>query len=189
MPKAVFHCALAVVLVLLGRRTPASPLLCTALGSLWGVGDLHTYLSESVFLVETPNSVFSVYYLLFLCVRVGATLVLLQAFLVSVLLKIRGLVFDETSRLDDASNWTDEAVGKRSSLLARWSLAFGVLGLFTCGIFGIPAVRCGHSARAHIRPEKGRMLARNLAFAGLVLGYLEIPLLVFCIIIVLEAIW
>ena len=74
----------------------------------------------------------------------------------------------------------------RTPPLAIWSLILAVLS-FTCGwlFTAVPAVICGHIARAKIRESGGTLDGRGIATAGLVLGYLAfmlgimgIPLLV-----------
>ena len=70
--------------------------------------------------------------------------------------------------------------------VAIWSLILAVLS-FTCGwlFTAIPAVICGHIARAKIRKSRGALGGRGIATAGLILGYIAlvvgimgIPLLV-----------
>lgn len=70
--------------------------------------------------------------------------------------------------------------------VAIWSLILAVLS-FTCGwlFTAIPAVICGHVARAKIRRSDGALGGRGIATAGLILGYIAlavgimgIPLLV-----------
>jgi hypothetical protein len=74
----------------------------------------------------------------------------------------------------------------RTPPVAIWSLILAVLS-FTCGwlFTAIPAVICGHIARAKIRRSGGALGGRGIATAGLVLGYIAlvvgimgIPLLV-----------
>ena len=74
----------------------------------------------------------------------------------------------------------------RTSALAIWSLILAVFS-FTCGwlFTAIPAVICGHVARARIRKSGGTLGGKGIATAGLILGYialvlclLSIPLLV-----------
>jgi hypothetical protein len=74
----------------------------------------------------------------------------------------------------------------RTPPVAIWSLILAVLS-FTCGwlFTAIPAVICGHIARAKIRKSGGALGGRGIATAGLILGYLAlavgimgIPLLV-----------
>src|SRR5882757_8886625 len=74
----------------------------------------------------------------------------------------------------------------RTPPVAIWSLILAVLS-FTCGwlFTAIPAVICGHIARAKIRKSDGTLGGKGIAPAGLVLGYIAlvvgimgIPLLV-----------
>lgn len=62
------------------------------------------------------------------------------------------------------------------------SLVLGILS-FTCGsIFtAIPAVICGHIARAHIRKSDGSLGGKKIANAGLILGYAAIAISLTCI--------
>ena len=74
----------------------------------------------------------------------------------------------------------------RTSAVAIWSLILALLS-FTCGwlFTAIPAVICGHVARSKIRKSGGALEGKNIATAGLILGYIAlvigimgIPLLV-----------
>ena len=61
--------------------------------------------------------------------------------------------------------------------VAIWSLILAILS-FTCGwVFtAIPAVICGHIARAKIRKSGGALGGKGIATAGLVLGYIALVL-------------
>ena len=65
----------------------------------------------------------------------------------------------------------------RTPPVAIWSLILAVLS-FTCGwlFTAIPAVICGHIARAKIRKSSGALGGRGIATAGLVLGYIALVL-------------
>lgn len=65
----------------------------------------------------------------------------------------------------------------RTPPVAIWSLILAVLS-FTCGwlFTAIPAVICGHIARAKIRKSGGTLGGRGIATAGLVLGYIALVL-------------
>jgi Domain of unknown function (DUF4190) len=65
----------------------------------------------------------------------------------------------------------------RTPPVAIWSLILAVLS-FTCGwlFTAIPAVICGHVARAKIRESGGAFGGRGVATAGLVLGYIALVL-------------
>lgn len=64
-----------------------------------------------------------------------------------------------------------------NSGLAIASMVCGILAVVTChigGIFGIPAVICGHLAMSQIQKSPVPMTGRGMAIAGLVTGYLGI---------------
>jgi Domain of unknown function (DUF4190) len=65
----------------------------------------------------------------------------------------------------------------RTPPVAIWSLILAVLS-FTCGwlVTAIPAVICGHIARAKIRKSGEALGGRGIATAGLVLGYIALVL-------------
>ena len=65
----------------------------------------------------------------------------------------------------------------RTSAVAIWSLILAVLS-FTCGwlFTAIPAVVCGHIARAKIRKSGGALGGRGIATGGLVVGYMALVL-------------
>lgn len=55
---------------------------------------------------------------------------------------------------------------------AVWSLVLGMLSILCFGAFaGIPAIICGHSARAKIRQTPSGCSGNGLALAGLIMGY------------------
>ena len=64
----------------------------------------------------------------------------------------------------------------QTSGLATWSLVLGVLGFFASLLTAIPGVVCGHIALKRIREANGALSGRNMAIAGLVLGYVAIAL-------------
>ena len=65
----------------------------------------------------------------------------------------------------------------RTPPVAIWSLILAVLS-FTCGwlFTAIPAVICGHIARAKIRKSGGTLGGRGIATSGLILGYIALVL-------------
>jgi hypothetical protein len=65
----------------------------------------------------------------------------------------------------------------RTPPVAIWSLILAVLS-FTCGwlFTAIPAVICGHIARAKIRKYGGALGGRGIATTGLILGYIALVL-------------
>lgn len=62
------------------------------------------------------------------------------------------------------------AAAPATSSLAVASLVLGVLAL-TCGLTCIPAIICGHLARARIAAARGALGGAGMALAGLILGY------------------
>jgi hypothetical protein len=67
----------------------------------------------------------------------------------------------------------------RSEGLAVTSLVLGILSVTFCNVFtGIPAIICGHIARARILRSNGTLGGDGLAIAGLVTGYISIGLMV-----------
>ena len=65
----------------------------------------------------------------------------------------------------------------RTPATAIWSLILAVLS-FTCGwlFTAIPAVICGHVARAKIRKSGGALDGKGIATAGLILGYIALAI-------------
>lgn len=65
---------------------------------------------------------------------------------------------------------------KKKSGLAITSLILGILGVTCCFVFaGIPAVICGHIARGKARREPQSHGGEGMALAGLIMGYLSLP--------------
>ena len=61
----------------------------------------------------------------------------------------------------------------RSSAAAVWSLVLGILSFLCLGpLMGIPAIICGHTARANIRHSAGSLTGSGMALAGLIMGYI-----------------
>jgi len=74
--------------------------------------------------------------------------------------------------------------GPRGSGKATAALVLGVLGLVTCGPFAaIPAVIVGRSAQREIDASRGTLSGRGLASAGVVLGWVEIGLMAFAVLV------
>jgi hypothetical protein len=72
--------------------------------------------------------------------------------------------------------------------LAITSLILGILSVFCLGILaGIPAIIIGHAARGRVRRAPGSFSAGGLALAGLILGYLSIPLTLLLLLAMLPA--
>jgi hypothetical protein len=65
----------------------------------------------------------------------------------------------------------------RTPAVAIWSLILAIVS-FTCGwlFTAIPAVICGHLARAKIRKSDGTLSGKNIATAGLILGYIALAI-------------
>jgi uncharacterized protein DUF4190 len=65
----------------------------------------------------------------------------------------------------------------RTAPAAIWSLVLAVLSFFCGWLFtAIPAVICGHIAWSKIRKSNGTLGGKNIATAGLILGYLAMAL-------------
>ena len=68
--------------------------------------------------------------------------------------------------------------------LAIWSLILGILSVVSCGpLTGIPAIICGHMARAKIKSEPETFSGDGMALAGLIMGYFSIVAFVLMIIL------
>jgi hypothetical protein len=65
----------------------------------------------------------------------------------------------------------------RTPPVAIWSLILAILS-FTCGwlFTAIPAVICGHIAWSKIRKSGGTLGGKNIAIAGLILGYIGLAI-------------
>lgn len=65
----------------------------------------------------------------------------------------------------------------RTAPLAIVSLVLGILSLFCGWLFtAIPAVICGHVARSKIRQSGGTLAGKEIALAGLIVGYIGVTL-------------
>jgi type II secretory pathway pseudopilin PulG len=60
----------------------------------------------------------------------------------------------------------------QTSGLAITSMVLGICSFLSCGITGIPAIICGHIARANIKRSQGQQTGDGFALAGLITGYL-----------------
>ena len=68
----------------------------------------------------------------------------------------------------------------RTEPLAIFSLVLAFLSWFVCLLLGsIPAIILGHMARSRIRRSNGALQGMNIALAGLIIAYVEIPMGVF----------
>ena len=66
---------------------------------------------------------------------------------------------------------------KKTAGVAVASLVLGISGFVLLGPLGaIPAVICGHVAKAKIRRDPDHLAGEGLALAGLILGYVQIAL-------------
>ncbi len=60
---------------------------------------------------------------------------------------------------------------------AVWSLVLGILSILWFGpLAGVPAIICGHLARAKIRENPRGFSGQGMAVAGLIMGYLTTAL-------------
>jgi hypothetical protein len=76
---------------------------------------------------------------------------------------------------------------KINSPLAIWSLVLGVLSIVLCcgPLTGIPAIICGHMARARIKMDPDNLSGEGMALAGLITGYFGIIAFILMVIIVI----
>src|SRR5712692_10023438 len=67
----------------------------------------------------------------------------------------------------------------RTAPIAIVSLVLAILSFF-CGAFltAIPAIVCGHMAWSAIKKSGGALHGKGIAIAGLILGYVAIPIAV-----------
>lgn len=64
---------------------------------------------------------------------------------------------------------------KTNTPLAIWSLILGIVSIVLCGpISAIPAIICGHMARARVKAEPEKWSGEGMALAGLIMGYFAI---------------
>lgn len=75
--------------------------------------------------------------------------------------------------------------GQQASGLAIASLVLGILGIFFLG--SIPAVICGHIARANINESNGRLGGNGMALVGLILGYIGIAIFLLYLLVIIAA--
>ena len=81
-------------------------------------------------------------------------------------------------------------VGMPTDGLAIASLVCGILAIVSCyvwGLFGIPAVICGHMSIKKINNSPTPVQGKGMAIAGLVTGYIGIALQLFMIIAIVFA--
>lgn len=63
--------------------------------------------------------------------------------------------------------------------LAVWSLILGIAALTLCCLpLAIPAIICGHLARAQVKQAPGVVSGSGMAMAGLIMGYLSVGVLI-----------
>lgn len=58
------------------------------------------------------------------------------------------------------------------SALPIWAITLGIFGLLTFGLTAVPSIICGHLALARTGDHASSTLAKSVARAGLVIGYL-----------------
>jgi hypothetical protein len=64
------------------------------------------------------------------------------------------------------------------SALPIWAFTLGIFGLLTFGLTAVPSIICGHLALARARSASDPgSLAKSVALAGLVIGYVSAALL------------
>ena len=74
--------------------------------------------------------------------------------------------------------------------LAIWALVLGIVALVCCCLpLAIPAIICGHLARARIKQMPESTSGSGMAMAGLVMGYVSvIAFILVCILSVIASI-
>lgn len=78
---------------------------------------------------------------------------------------------------------------KTTCPLAVWSLVLGIVSIFFCGPFAaIPAIICGHMAKARINSDPERLSGNEMAIAGLVMGYFSIVVAVLMVMLLIVAV-
>ncbi len=69
-------------------------------------------------------------------------------------------------------------VTAQKSGLSIASLVLGILSIPCCSFLtGIPAIICGHIARAQIKKSEGRLSGAGMALSGLIMGYVSLLLI------------
>jgi hypothetical protein len=63
------------------------------------------------------------------------------------------------------------------SALPIWAFTLGIFALLTFGLTSVPSIICGHLALARTRASERSSLAKSVAVAGLVIGYVGVALL------------
>jgi hypothetical protein len=63
------------------------------------------------------------------------------------------------------------------SALPIWAFTLGIFALLTFGLTAVPSIICGHLALAKTRASEPGSLAKSVALAGLVIGYVSVALL------------
>lgn len=63
------------------------------------------------------------------------------------------------------------------SALPIWAFTLGVFALLTFGLTAVPSIICGHLALARSRSSEPGSLAKSVALAGLVIGYVSAAML------------
>lgn len=63
------------------------------------------------------------------------------------------------------------------SALPIWAFTLGIFALLTFGLTAVPSIICGHLALARAPASERGSLAKSVAVAGLVIGYVGVALL------------
>ena len=81
---------------------------------------------------------------------------------------------------------SSQPINLPSSSLAVGSLVLGILSWVMLPVIGaIGAVICGHMARREIRASHGALAGDGMAFAGLLLGYAHLAVMLIALVVVM----
>src|SRR5438132_68082 len=84
---------------------------------------------------------------------------------------------DETTPPPPPAQPAPASSAPRTALLAIVSLVLAVLSFFCGAVFtAVPAIICGHIAWSKIRKSRDALRGKGIAIAGLIFGYLAIPI-------------
>jgi hypothetical protein len=84
------------------------------------------------------------------------------------------------SMTDAAGTISSRSLGRPQeelSALPIWAFTLGIFALLTFGLTAVPSIICGHLALARTRSSERGSLAKSVALAGLVIGYVSAALL------------
>ena len=82
--------------------------------------------------------------------------------------------------IDDAETISSRALSRPQeelSALPIWAFTLGIFALLAFGLTAVPSIICGHLALARTRSSEPGSLAKSVALAGLVIGYVSAALL------------